>query len=53
MYIREKKRANANRTLLVYQLSSCWLRISDALRDLVPFVQIGKHKKHPWRGVTK
>ena len=26
--------------------------IWDALRDLVPFVQIKKRKKHPWRSVT-
>ena len=24
----------------------------DALRDLVPFVQFKKHKKHPWRSFT-
>ena len=24
----------------------------DALRDLVPFVQIKKREKHLWRGVT-
>ena len=22
------------------------------LRDLVPFVQLKKHEKHPWRSVT-
>ena len=26
--------------------------ICDALRDLVPFIQIKKREKHPWRGVT-
>ena len=26
--------------------------ICDALRDLVPFVQFKKRKKHPWRSVT-
>ena len=26
--------------------------ICDALRDLVPFVQFEKRKKHPWRSVT-
>ena len=25
---------------------------SDALRDLVPFVQFKKREKHPWRSVT-
>ena len=25
---------------------------SDALRDLVPFVQFKKRKKHPWRSIT-
>ena len=24
----------------------------DALRDLVPFVQLQKREKHPWRSVT-
>ena len=24
----------------------------DALRDLIPFVQFKKRKKHPWRSVT-
>ena len=24
----------------------------DALRDLVPFVQIKKREKHPWRSIT-
>ena len=28
------------------------LAISDALADLVPFVQLIKHEKHPWRSVT-
>ena len=26
--------------------------IYDALRDLVPFVQFKKRKKHPWKSVT-
>ena len=26
--------------------------IYDALRDLVPFVQFKKRKKHPWRSVA-
>ena len=26
--------------------------ISDVLRDLVPFVQVKKREKHPWRSVT-
>ena len=26
--------------------------IRDALRDLVPFVQFRKRKKHPWRSAT-
>ena len=26
--------------------------IYDALRDLVPFMQIKKHEKHTWRSVT-
>ena len=26
--------------------------ISDALHDLVPFVQFKKHEKHPWRNDT-
>ena len=26
--------------------------ICDTLRDLVPFVQLKKRKKHPWRSVT-
>ena len=26
--------------------------ICDALRDLVPFIQIKKREKHPWRAVT-
>ena len=26
--------------------------VSDALRDLVPFVQFKKREKHPWRSVT-
>ena len=28
------------------------LRICDALRDFVPFVQFKKREKHPWRSVT-
>ena len=28
------------------------LRICDALRDYVPFVQFKKREKHPWRSVT-
>ena len=28
------------------------LIICGALRDLVPFVQLKKHEKHPWRSVT-
>ena len=27
------------------------LNISDALRDLVPFAQLKKREKHPWRSV--
>ena len=26
--------------------------LSDALRDLVPFVQFKKREQHPWRSVT-
>ena len=26
--------------------------IFDALRDLVPFVQLQNHEKHPWKSVT-
>ena len=26
--------------------------LSNALRDLVPFVQFKKREKHPWRSVT-
>ena len=26
-----------------------WIRICDALRDLVPFLQFTKREKHPWR----
>ena len=26
--------------------------MSDALRDLTPFVQFKKHEKHSWRSVT-
>ena len=29
------------------------IHISDALHDLVPFVQFKKRKKHPGRSVTK
>ena len=30
-----------------------WAEIKcDALRDLVPFVQLKKHEKHPWGSVT-
>ena len=28
------------------------LSIFDVLRDLVPFVQFKKRKKHPWRSIT-
>ena len=28
------------------------LNICDALRDLVPFVQLKTREKHPWRSVT-
>ena len=28
------------------------LAISDALADLVPFVQLIKREKHPWRSAT-
>ena len=28
------------------------LNISDALHDLVPFVQFKKHGKHPWKSAT-
>ena len=27
------------------------MKICDALRDLVPFVQFKKREKHPWRSV--
>ena len=27
-------------------------QISDALRDLVPFVQFKKREKHPWKSVN-
>ena len=28
------------------------LAICGALRDLIPFVQVKKREKHPWRSVT-
>ena len=28
------------------------MKLSDALRDLVLFVQLKKREKHPWRSVT-
>ena len=35
-----------------FELETFQLLISDALRDLVPFVQFKKCEKHPWRSVT-
>ena len=35
----------------VLNINICELH-SDALRDLVPFVQFKKREKHPWRSVT-
>ena len=29
-----------------------YVYVCDALRDLIPFVQFKKFKKHPWRTVT-
>ena len=34
------------------QLSKRKKYISNALRDLVPFVQFKQREKHPWRSVT-
>ena len=31
---------------------SYFITISNALRDLIPFVQFKKREKHPWRSVT-
>ena len=42
---------------VIYMLFLCYymlyvISICDALRDLVPFVQLKKQEKHPWRSVT-
>ena len=33
-------------------LNNLWMKICDALRDLVPFLQFKKREKHPWKTVT-
>ena len=41
---------NVNFTISYYHAHK--LHICDALRDLVPFLQLKKREKHPWRSVT-
>ena len=33
-----------------YKIS--WVKVYDVVRDLVPFLQLKKREKHPWRSVT-
>ena len=40
------------RSVSLKSLQQLYFIICDALRDLVPFVQFQKSKKHPWRSVT-
>ena len=33
-----------------YKIS--WVKVYDVVRDLVPFLQLKKREKHPWRSAT-
>ena len=37
---------------MIKWITEIWITICDDLRDLVPFVQLKKRKKHPWTSVA-